>query len=205
VQSAPDRQVGVLIVDDDPMVRGWVRLSLDSSDFRVVGEAATAEEAAALIERRQPHVILVDQNLGGDNGTAFVRSLRQRNVAVLAIVMTANAQRGFNEIAREAGAQGTLLKSGSTEELLETLEAVAEGGQLFDARHPRRSPGRAALSPREREVLGHVAAGRSNHEIATLLGVGEETVKTLLARVFTKLGVRKRAEAVATAHKQGLL
>lgn len=197
--------VGILIVDDDPMVRGWVRLSLDGTSFRVVGEAAGAEEAAALIDRRAPHVILVDQNLGGENGTAFVRSLRQRGVGVRMILMTASAQRGFNETAREAGAHGTMLKSGSADELLETLTTVSDGGERFDARHPRRAAGRAALSPREREALNLVAAGRSNREIAVELGVADETVKTMLARTFAKLGVRKRAEAVAIAHKQGLL
>lgn len=198
-------QVGLLIVDDDPMVRGWVRLSLVETRFRVVGEAAGAEEAAALIERRAPAVILVDQNLRGESGTAFVRSLRQRGAGLRMIVMTASPQRGFNETAREAGAHGTLLKSGSAEELLATLTAVSDGGERFDARHPRRVAGRGALSPREREVLTLVAAGRSNREIATELGLGDETVKTMLARTFAKLGVRKRAEAVAIAHKQGLL
>lgn len=203
VQGAPGAQVGVLIVDDDPMVRGWVRLSLDGTDFRVVGEAGTADEAAPLIERRQPHIVLVDQNLGGESGIAFVRSLRHGRVRM--IVMTALPQRGFNETAREAGAHGTLLKSGSAEDLLETLTTVSDGGERFDARHPRRAAGRGALSPREREVLKLVAAGRSNREIAAELGVADETVKTMLARTFAKLGVRKRAEAVAIAHKQGLL
>jgi DNA-binding NarL/FixJ family response regulator len=119
--------------------------------------------------------------------------------------MTANEQAGFNEAARDAGAQGTALKSGRVEELLEALRAVASGDSAFDARHPQRAPGRAALSPREREVLQLVASGSTNKEIAATLSIGGETVKTMLARIFTKLGVRSRAEAVAEAHKRGLL
>jgi DNA-binding NarL/FixJ family response regulator len=119
--------------------------------------------------------------------------------------MTANPRRGFNEAAREAGAQGSLLKTGSPQELLTALRTLAKGDTTFDGRHPKRPAGRAALSPREREVLKAVAGGATNREIAEALQIGEETVKTLVARVFAKLGVRKRAEAVSAAHQQGFL
>ncbi|MHB1244545.1 MAG: LuxR C-terminal-related transcriptional regulator, partial [Gaiellaceae bacterium] len=118
---------------------------------------------------------------------------------------TANAEPGFNELAREAGAQGTSMKTGRSEELLNALRLAAAGGTAFDVRHPRRAAELAALSPREREVLRLVAAGATNREIAEPLEGGAETVKTLLARTFTKLGVRKRAEAVAVAHDLGIL
>jgi DNA-binding NarL/FixJ family response regulator len=119
--------------------------------------------------------------------------------------MTANPERGFNEIAREAGAQGSVLKTGSVDDVLDALRAVADGGEAFDERHPPRAPGRAALSPREREVLRLVARGATNREVAEELGVQAETVKTLIARIFAKLGVRRRAEAVSEAHNRGLL
>jgi DNA-binding NarL/FixJ family response regulator len=119
--------------------------------------------------------------------------------------MTANPERGFNEAGREGGAQGTTLKSGSPHELLAALRTVARGDSAFDSRHPPRPAGRAALSPREREVVRLVAGGATNREVAQALEVGEETVKTLLARTYAKLGVRRRAEAVAEAQKQGLL
>jgi DNA-binding NarL/FixJ family response regulator len=119
--------------------------------------------------------------------------------------MTANEERGYNEAAREAGAQGTVLKTGSAEELVDALRRVHAGEQAYDARHPQRSVGRGALSPREREVIRLVAGGSTNQEIAEQLGVGSETVKTLLARTFAKLGVRRRAEAVSAAHELGIL
>jgi DNA-binding NarL/FixJ family response regulator len=98
-----------------------------------------------------------------------------------------------------------VLKSGSVTELLDALRAVAEGGRVVDARHPARSADRAALSPREREVLVLVAQGLTNRQIAERLDIGPETVKTLVGRAFAKLGVRRRAEAVAAAHDRGLL
>jgi DNA-binding NarL/FixJ family response regulator len=197
--------LSVLLVEDDSMVRGWVRLALEGSEFRIAGEASSAEEAFDLFERRQPDVLLVDYNLAGAVGTEFIRELRQRGTRTPAIVMTANPQRGFNEAARDAGAQGSVLKTGRIDELLAALRNVLAGEPAFDPRHPVRAPGRAALSRREREVLRLVAAGSTNREIAAELGVGDETVKTLLSRTFAKLGVRKRAEAVSAAHKLGLL
>jgi DNA-binding NarL/FixJ family response regulator len=198
-------EVGVLIVEDDAMVRGWVRLSLRSSEFRVIGEAEDAVRAVELCERRVPGLLLVDYRLPDMLGTELVRELRREGLAAPAVLMTANNERGMNEAAREAGAQGTVLKTGSAEELLLALRLVSDGGDSFDGRHPKRPSGQSALSPRERQVLELVASGATNREIASTLGLGGETVKTLLARTFAKLGARKRAEAVSAAHARGLL
>jgi DNA-binding NarL/FixJ family response regulator len=195
----------VLLVEDDAMVRGWVRLSLKESEFRVSGEASTCAEAVDLAQRSRPDLLLVDYRLSDGVGTELVKELRRRGARAPAVLMTANIEQGFNEAAREAGAQGSVLKTGSNEELLGALRAVRAGRQAFDTRHPRRHLGRAALSPREREVIRLVADGKTNSEIASLLDVGPETVKTLLGRVFTKLGVTRRAEAVSAAHRDGLL
>ena len=198
-------EVSVLLIEDDPMVRSWVRLALQGSEFRLAGEAATAAEALGLADRRATDLLLVDYRLPDGVGTELVRGLRRQGVSTPAVLMTANVERGFNEMAREGGAQGTVLKTGKAEDLLAALRAVYRGEQAFDGRHPRRPPGRAALSPREREVLRLVAAGATNLEIAAVLDVGGETVKTLVARTFSKLGVRRRAEAVSIAHSNGLL
>ena len=203
--ATDDRDYTVLLVDDDDMVRGWVRLALEGSPFRIIGEATSAGQTRELVERRRPHLLLVDQRLPDGTGTELVRSLRQEGMAMPALLMTANRVRGFNELVREVGAQGSVLKSGSIGELLEALRAVAAGRRVEDARHPARVVERGALSPRERDVLRLVAAGLTNREIAQRLDVGPETVKTLVARSFAKLGVRRRAEAVAAAHQRGLL
>jgi DNA-binding NarL/FixJ family response regulator len=198
-------EISVLLVEDDSMVRGWVRLSLKGSEFRLVGEAASAGEAVDLARRRRPELLLVDYRLPDRVGTELVRDLRREGITAPAVLMTANAERGFNESVREAGAQGSVLKTGSVEDLLDTLRTVVGGERTFDYRHPTRSPGEGALSPREREVLRLVAEGATNRQIALDLSVGDETVKTVLARIFGKLGVRRRAEAVAAAYDRGLL
>lgn len=199
------REIDVLLIEDDSMVRSWVRLALQRSEFRLAGEASTGSEALDLVGRRNPELLLVDYRLPDTLGTELVRTLRHAGIDAPAIVMTANPERGFNEAAREAGAQGTTLKSGSPDELLDALRALAGGETSFDGRHPERPAGRAALSPREREVVRLVARGATNREVAQALEVGPETVKTLLARTYAKLGVRRRAEAVAEAQRQGLL
>lgn len=200
-----DSAPSVLVIEDDAMVRDWIRQALDPLEFRVVGVASSAAEAVDLIDRRRPDVLLVDHRLPDEVGTELLRRLRQAGLSTPALLMTANAQEGFNEAARDAGAQGTVLKTGHANELLSALRTVIEGGAAFDPRHPKRPPGKAALSPREREVLRLVADGATNKEIADALAVGSETVKTLLARIFAKLGVRRRAEAVSEAHNRGLL
>lgn len=198
-------EVAVLLVEDDAIVRAWVRLALAESEFRIAGEASTAGEALELAGRRAPALLLVDHNLPDGTGTELVRALRERGSPVPAVLMTAGATAGLNETAREVGVQGTVVKSGHGDELLAALRAVREGRPTFDARHPKRTPGQTPLTPRERDVLRLVAAGGTNAEVAAQLGLGDETVKTLLGRIFLKLGVRRRAEAVAVAQRAGLL
>lgn len=197
--------ISVVLIDDDSMVRGWVRLALQDTEFRIAGEASNAETALELVRRRRPELLLVDYRLPDQVGTELVRELRRQGVSTPAVLMTATAARGFNEAARDAGAQGTALKSGRVDELLTTMREVLAGEAPFDSRHPRRPPGRGALSPRERDVLRLVAEGATNREIAARLGIGDESVKTLLSRTFAKLGTRRRAEAVSVAHDRGLL
>lgn len=197
-------EYAVLLIEDDAMVRAWLRLALQRSEFRVAGEASTVAGARELLDRRRPDVLLVDQRLPDLSGTEFVKELRRGGLDALVVMMTANPERGFNEAAQEAGAQGTVLKGGQ-DELLAALRRVVAGEVAFDVRHPRRPRGQAPLSAREREVLSHVARGATNREIAFALQIGDETVKTVLARAFAKLGARRRAEAVTEAHTRGLL
>lgn len=200
-----DADVPVLLVEDDAMVREWIESALETTEFRISGVAASAAQGVELATRRDQALLLVDYRLPDRVGTELVRELRLRGVSAPAVVMTANFERGLNELAREAGAQGTVVKSGSVSSLLDSLRAVNRGEQAFDVRHPKRKPGQFTLSPRERAVLQLVAGGQTNAEIAIALGVSPETVKTLVQRIFQKLGTRRRAEAVSTAHELGLL
>src|SRR6266496_5759447 len=141
--------MNVLLIEDDAMVRSWVRMALEQTDFRVVAEAESRAEAEPLLERWPIDVLLVDYRLPDSTGTELVRALRIGGIETPAILMTANAERGFNEAVRDAAAQGSVLKTGSRDELVAALERAVSGGSSFDPRHPRRDAQRAALSPRE--------------------------------------------------------
>jgi DNA-binding NarL/FixJ family response regulator len=197
------RTVG--LVDDDAIVRTWVRISLEHSEFRVVGEASTGEAALEMIDRRQPELLLVDYRLPDIRATELVRSLRRAGSSTPVLVITATPETGLNEAVLEAGAQGVVVKRGDPVELLRALRRVASGSSVLDPAHPRRPAGESPLSPREREVLRLAAMGSTNHEISTKLALSTETVKTLLSRAFAKLGARNRTEAVTIAKERGLL
>jgi DNA-binding NarL/FixJ family response regulator len=184
------------------LARDWIEAALRGTEFRIA-DAASSDDAVALAAAHAPSLLIVD--VGDAASTSVVRELRSAGVEAPALVMTVSPARGLNEDARGAGAQGTILKTGRIAELLDALRAVAKGGESFDPRHPQRPPGQRALSPRERDVLRLVARGATNREIAGELGVGQETVKTLLARSCAKLGVRQRREAAIAARGLGLL
>jgi len=192
------------MVEDDAIVRSWIRLSLGRSEFRLVADAVSAADARELAPLL-PDLWLIDYRLPDQLGTVLLREFRQDGMTAPAVVMTASVMHGFNELVRQSGGQGTVLKTGSPSELVDGLRAVAAGQLSFDARHPTRARRQGVLTPREREVLALVGEGATNVEIANTLGIGSETVKTLLARTFVKLGVSRRAQAVAVAHERGIL
>lgn len=197
--------IAVLVVEDDSIVRSWVRLCVRDTELRVAGEARSAQEAEELVGRRHCDVLLVDQHLPDRLGTELVRSLRRQGVDLPVVLMTASAEQGLNEAAREAGAQASVIKSSDPERLLAVIRDALAGGGVFDAAHPRRPEGQATLAPREQQVIVLVAAGKTNREAAAQLGISDETVKTLLERAYKKLGVRRRAEAVLEARRRGLV
>jgi DNA-binding NarL/FixJ family response regulator len=203
--AGPERAYSVLVVDDDAMVRSWVRLSLRDSEFRIAAEASSVAEALELARRVSFDLVLVDYRLTDGVGTKLVKGLREAGLDLPAVLMTANREHGFNEMTRHAGGQGTILKTGDPADLLRTLGAVAMGELAFDRRYPGRLRRRTALTPRERDVLSLVAQGATNREAGQRLGIGTETVKTLLSRSFAKLGVQRRAQAVAVAQEDGIL
>lgn len=197
--------VEVLLVEDDPIVRAWLKASLRTTEFRIAAETSTAGGALDVIGRRKADLLLVDFNLPDRQGTQLIRELRALGTTALIVLMTSTPREGLNELAREAGAQATVLKTAERQELLGILRRVVEGSERFAPEHPRRPDGHSPLSAREREVLGLAAAGRTNSEIGIGLGVGAETVKTLLERVYAKLGANGRLGAVLTARELGLI
>lgn len=201
---ASTAEIALLLVDDDAIVRAWVRGALAGTGFRIAGETGGAAEAMDCVERRRIDLLLIDQLLPDWTGTELVAELRRRGCAAPALLMTSTPREGLNEAARAAGIQGTVVKSSEPEELLHALRSVSTGETAFGALHPR-AEHKVSLSPREREILQLIAEGRTNIEIAELLGISRETVKTMLYRAFTKLRVKRRSEAVAEAQRLGLL
>jgi DNA-binding NarL/FixJ family response regulator len=205
VHPPADGPRSVLLVEDDAMVRGWIIASLEQTEFRVDAALRTAAEAVEIVPRSRADVLLVDLRLPDERGAELIRRLRAMGVRTPALLMTAVETQGLNELAREVAAQGTILKSGDSDHLLAALRAVAARRTWYDERHPPRDRTRSALTPRERDVLRLVARGRTNPEIAAALSVSRETVKTLLDRIYDKLGVRRRGEAVAAARDLGVI
>lgn len=137
--SVDEVGIPVLVVEDDALVRTWLESAFAGSEFRVAGSASSAAEAVELAGRCAPELVLTDYRLPDRLGTELVQELRLRGIGAPVVVMTANPERGLNEIAREAGAQGTVLKDGRTS-LLDSLRMVGSGGRHFDLRHPARDP-----------------------------------------------------------------
>jgi DNA-binding NarL/FixJ family response regulator len=212
--------VRVLVAEDQALVRaGFVTMLGTDPELQVVGEAADGAQAVDLAVRLRPDVVLMDVRMPRQDGLSATREIRARAPGVAVLVLTTF---GEDEVVFEAlrsGASGFLLKDTRPEDLLGAVRAVAAGeGHLDRAvtaavlghfRTHRAAPaddGRlASLTAREREVLALLARGLSNAEIATDLVVSAGTVKTHVANVLAKLGVRDRVQAVVVAYETGLV
>ena len=204
--------VTVLIVDDHPVVRTGLRAVIDATDdTRVVGEAATGEEAVTLTGHLHPDVVLCDLRLGeGMDGIATTRALRALTVPPAVLILTTFDRDAEVLGAIEAGAAGYLLKDVPPEAIIDALTTTARGGTYLPPELASRvitgirTP-LPRLTDRETDVLRLLATGKSNKEIARALFVSEATVKSHLVHIFTKLGVDSRARAIHTAQEIGLI
>ncbi|MEU6261698.1 response regulator transcription factor [Saccharopolyspora shandongensis] len=208
----PDHAITLLIVDDHPVVRDGLRGMFDSAaDIEVLGEASDGPSAVALAAELDPDVILMDLRMPGGGGVAAIAELVRRGQRGKVLVLTTYDTDSDTLAAIEAGATGYLLKDAMRDELFAAVRAAAAGRTVLSPAVASRlvsrvrSPGEQPLSAREREVLGLVARGRSNREIAADLFVSEATVKTHLTHLYGKLGVNDRAAAVAAAYDRGIL
>jgi DNA-binding NarL/FixJ family response regulator len=214
--------IRVLVVDDEALVRSGIRLIAEAAeDIEVVGEAADGAAAVALTRTQRPDVVLMDVHMPAMNGLeAASRILRATDETVRVLMLTTFDRDEYVYEALKAGASGFLLKSAPPEELVDGIRVVAAGEtplapavtRRLIEEFVRRPPPGAATSPalrflteRETEVLELIAAGLSNAEIAARLFLTEGTVKTHVNRVFTKLGLRDRAQAVVLAYESGLV
>jgi RNA polymerase sigma factor (sigma-70 family) len=212
--------VRVLVADDQALVRAGFRKILEGdSEIEVVGEAADGEEAIELTRRLDPDVVLMDIRMPNLDGIAATRTLTQASAErPRVLVLTTFALEEYVYDALRAGASGFLLKDAPPDQLLAAVHIVNRGDALLDpaitrsvieelAGKPSTRRELAAkldeLTDREREVFRLVARGLSNAEIAAELVVSEGTVKTHVARVLLKLGLRDRVQAVVYAYESG--
>jgi DNA-binding NarL/FixJ family response regulator len=201
--------ITVSIVEDNDQLRGTLaRVISRAEGFQCLGQHGSAEAALEALPGEKPNVVLMDINLPGMNGVECVRQLRQLLPATQVVMLTVyeDTENIFNALA--AGASGYLLKRTSSAELLEAVREVNQGGSPMTTHIARkvvqsfqRAPGSSQptedLSPREKEVLDCLAQGFLYKEIADKLGLSYETVHTYIRRIYEKLQVRTRTEAVA--------
>jgi DNA-binding NarL/FixJ family response regulator len=212
----------LVIVDDQGMVRAGFRSLLAAEpDLEVVGEAADGEEAVEVVTRLQPDVTLMDIRMPRLDGIAATRLLVEARIPTRVLVLTTFDLDEYVFEALRAGASGFLLKDAPAEELAAAIRVVAAGESLLapgvtrrviDAfvRRPApstrpRDPRVDQLTPRETEVLGLLARGLSNLDIAERLFVSEGTTKTHVSNVLMKLGLRDRVQAVIFAYENGVV
>ncbi|MBP2190574.1 DNA-binding NarL/FixJ family response regulator [Nocardia goodfellowii] len=202
----------VLVCDDHAVVRaGLLALLASAPGIEVVGEAGTGAEAVALTARLAPDVVLMDLQLGTgiDGIEATRRIVLSGNNAHVLVLTTYDTDADISR-AIAAGATGYLLKAERPEELFAAIHAAAAGRPALSAPVAQRVMARMrnpvpTLTARELDILGQLAHGLGNREIARALHISESTVKTHLGRIYEKLGVDTRAAAVAVATEQRLL
>jgi DNA-binding NarL/FixJ family response regulator len=201
--------IRVALVDDHPVVRAGMRALVDGQDdLTVVGEASDADSAFALVAAVRPDVVLMDLNLGsGPGGAEVTARLRALPEPPQVLVLTTYDTEADILSAIDAGASGYLLKDAPPEDLFRAIRGTARGEVVLApavaARLVRRSG--PLLTDREVEILGLLATGQSNRELAKRLFVSEATIKSHLSHIYTKLEVDTRAAAVARAIEQRII
>ncbi len=213
-------KISILIADDHTLVREGTRDRLErEEDFEVVGEAADGEEAVRLVKQLRPNLAIVDIAMPNLNGIDATKQIKKSQTGTSVLVLSAYDDDQYVYAALEAGADGYLLKNVRGQQLVDAIRDVCAGEMVLDPHVARKvvqwfsslsrghRPEAAGdyLSDRELEVLRLAAAGMSNKEIAAQLALSVRTVQSHLGRIFDKLGVASRTEAVLRGLKEGWL
>jgi DNA-binding NarL/FixJ family response regulator len=208
-QVLPQPVARVLVVDDHPVFRtGLAGLIDGETDMEAVGEAGSGREALEQFDALHPDITLLDLQMPEMDGVEVIRQIRATSVAARIIVVSANGGDVAAARALKAGAQAYISKSRIRRELLETIRTVRNGQKRVSedvANQMARYVGEASVSEREIQVLNLIATGNSNKWIARLLGVSEETAKTHVKRILSKLNARDRTHAVTLSVMRGIL
>lgn len=211
--------IRLLIIDDHEMVREGLKAMLSAEpDFSIVGDAANADQAFALIERLRPDIILLDVRLPGTSGIEVCHTVTERYPETAVIILTTFTDESLVEQCIKAGARGFIVKDIERFDLKRSIRAVARGEAAIDTKaavavlaqlrrtpQNKNEPLQEPLSSQQIVILRLVAQGLSSREIATRLYLSENTVKGYVQEILHRLGVKNRTEAVMVAVKQGWL
>ena len=199
----------VLLVDDHEVVRAGLRALIDSQDdMKVVGEAGTSEEAVRRVGYDSPDVVVLDVRLPDRSGVEACREIRERFPDVKVLMLTSFADEEALMAAILAGASGYVLKRIKSDDLLDDIRRVGAGESLLDPDMVDRLFKRlrsggdedellSRLTPQERRIVGYIADGLTNREIAEEMFLAEKTVKNYVSTLLAKLGMSRRSEAAA--------
>lgn len=206
----PEEPITVLLVEDHILVRrGFRRMLEDDPAIQVVGEASDGHEAVEAAARLHPRVIVMDFALPSMNGALATRQILKADPDIAVLMLSMHSEATYVRTCVDAGARGYLLKNAMDLELVEAVKQIAAGDQVFDSRLTLLPPGKASgpepLTARELEVLQLIVHGKSNKDIALVLGLSANTVSVHRANLMQALGVHNTAELVVYAVRNGLV
>jgi DNA-binding NarL/FixJ family response regulator len=205
----PPSLITVLLVDDHALVRrGFRRMLEDDSEIEVVGEASDGHDAVEAAARLHPAVVVMDFALPSMNGAVATRLILKDSPQTAVLMLSMHSEASFVRTCLEAGARGYLLKNAMDLELVQAVKQVAAGTRVLDPRLgavAETANAAPALSTRELEVLQLIVNGKSNKDIATVLGLSANTIAVHRANIMQTLGIHNTAELVVYAIREGLV
>lgn len=206
--------IRIMVIDDHPALRAGLCYGLrNESDFDIVAEACSGEEAVLLAKQLKPDVVLMDISMGGISGIEATRQIKAFSLKTAVIILSGFSYSSYLQEALSAGATGYLLKTTSMPEIIESIRAVRSGRAVFDLRaagdvlqqvgNEKVPNGKPKLGGRQLAILKLTATGKSSKEIAGELDISERTVQAHMTGIFKKLEVNSRLEAVFRGLKEG--
>lgn len=215
-----NKKISIIIADDHPLLRQALREVLEHQrDFEIVAEAEDGEEAIKLVDKHLPRVVIMDINMPKLSGLEAMKIIKEKHPEIIILALTVHSEDEYILEILQAGAAGYLVKSVYGDEIVQAIRAVASGDVVLSPSISKNLLKHAAkystkpvvleygekLTVRELEILKLTAQGRSNKEIADILGLNLRTIKGHLTEIFSKLNVGSRTEAVIAALKLGII
>lgn len=203
-------RIRVVLADDHPLVRSGIRATLlREGHIDVVGEASSGDEVPTLVQNLRPDLLLLDLSMPGPSPLETVACVRQFSPETYILILSAYDDDAYVRSLIGAGVDGYLLKDEATEALIQAVTAVVQGGTWFSRTVMQKFAGAGRgtdpvdFTPRELELLAGIARGWDNRRLAAEFELAEQTVRNYISRIYEKLNVRSRAEAVVWARQHG--